>query len=328
MLIDTHAHLNFKDFQKDLDKIVQRSVEAGVKKIICVSSNLEDSKKSIQTAKKYPSTVFAAVGIHPHNTSSNHYDTSMYRSEIKRQIKLLQKFAQKKEVVAIGECGLDYSPAPPARLPASPSRGEPARQGEKDRSKEEQLFLFKEQIKLAIQLDKPILVHSRKAFGDTVEILKKYFSRAASEDKAPPRGKAFAHPRGESSAKTTPEVCKGTLPADRQVSPVWGNLKGIFHCYAGGKKGIEKVNQLGFYFGVDGNLTYDEGLQNVFSQIPLEKTLLETDCPYLAPEPFRSQRSEPAHIKIIANCLAKIKKIPFNKVEQTTTQNAGKLFGI
>jgi TatD DNase family protein len=267
MLVDTHAHLNFKDFQKDLDQIIKRAVDAGVKKIICASSNLKDSQNAIKIAQKYPNIVSAAVGIHPHDSSSVHYDTIKYHSEIKR----LKKLATSPEVIAIGECGLDYSPAPP---------------GERTRSKREQISLFEEQIKLAIQLNKPLLIHSRKAFNDVIEILQNNFSSSS--------------------------VCS----------------RGVFHCYAGGKKGIKKVNELGFYFGVDGNLTYDEGLQNVFKEIPLEKILLETDCPYLAPVPFRGQRSEPVHVKIIAEFLAKLKGVSFKKVAKITTQNAERLFKI
>ena len=284
MLVDTHAHLNFKDFQKDFDQVIKRSFKTNVKKIVCVSSNLEDSRKAIELAKKYPGTIFAAVGIHPHDTSqrtnvgsakkliqSPDYHDSNHGSRLQRQIACLEKLAILDEVVAIGECGLDYSPAPP---------------GEKDRSKKDQEFLFKKQIKLAIQLNKPLLVHSRKAFKETTEMIN----------------------------KTLPSSPRGNPPV------------GVFHCYSAGKKGIEKVNGLGFFFGVDGNLTYDKGLQNVFERIPLEKILLETDCPWLAPEPFRNRRSEPAHIKLIAKCLANIKKVPYKKIERVTTQNAKKLF--
>ena len=258
MLIDTHAHLNFPDFEKDLDGVIKRSVTAGVEKIICVSSNLIDSRKAIKIAKKYPDIVYAAIGIHPQQTDPENSISLI------NQIKELEKLATKNKVIAIGECGLDFSPAP---LP------------ELDRTRENQIYLFKEQIKIAQKLSLPVSIHSRKSFSETTEILGSY-----------------------------------------------KNLRGIFHCYSGGKKGIEIINKLGFFFGVDGNLTYDEGLQNVFSQIPLEKIVLETDCPFLAPTPFRGQRSEPAQVKIIAEMLAKIKSVPLEKVAQITTANAGQLF--
>lgn len=258
MLIDTHAHLNFPDYKNDLDEIIKRAVEAEVKKIICASSNVADSKKAIEIAKKYPEAIYPAVGIHPQQTDPQNPDSA------KKQIEKLTALAGQGKVIAIGECGLDYSPAPP---------------GEKDRTKKEQLFLFQEQINLAQKLGLPIIIHCRKAFVNVVEILVQY-----------------------------------------------KNLKGVFHCYSAGKKEIAKINQLGFYFGIDGNLTYDEGLQNISKLIPLEKILLETDAPFLSPEPWRGQKNEPKNVKIITECLAKIKNVSFEKVAKITTQNAQKLF--
>ena len=262
MLVDTHAHLNFKDFKNDINQVIKNSFKAGVNKIICISSNVAEAKQAIEIARKYPGKVFPSVAIHPQQTDPEN------QNSLEEQIEQLKVIAQEKEVVAIGECGLDYSPAPP---------------GEKDRTKKDQARFFGRQLEIALKLDLPVIVHSRKAFHQTIEILKQHM-----------------------------------IP----------KLKGVVHCYAGGKKGIEMVNEIGFSFGVDGNLTYDEGLQNVFSQIPLEKILLETDCPFLAPVPFRGQRSEPAHVRTIAEFLAKLKGVSLEKVTKTTTQNAEKLFKI
>jgi len=262
VLVDTHAHLNFKDYQDNLDQVIERAKKTGVTKIICVSSNVADSEKAIELARKYQGTVFAAVGIHPQQTDPENTDS------LEEQIKKLRRLAQEKEVIAIGECGLDYSPAPP---------------GEKDRPKKEQARFFGRQLEIALKLKLPVIVHSRQALHQTIEILKQHM-----------------------------------VP----------KLEGVIHCYSGGKKGIEQVNEIDFYFGVDGNLTYDQGLQETFKLIPLEKILLETDCPYLAPEPFRGQSSEPAHVKIIAEFLAKLKGVQLNEVAQKTTQNAKKLFKI
>ena len=259
-LVDTHAHLNFPDYQKDLKKVINRAVKNGVTKIICVSSNVADSKKAIKIAQKYPKIVYPAIGIHPQQTDPQNPDSP------EKQIKKLTKLAEKNQVIAIGECGLDYSPAPP---------------GEKDRTHKEQFFLFKKQIELAQKLSLPLIIHCRKAFPEIIEILNQHASHS---------------------------------------------LKGVFHCYSAGKKGIEKVNQLDFYFGVDGNLTYDVGLQNVFAQIPLEKILLETDAPFLSPEPLRNQRNEPKNVKMIAECLAQLKNVSFEKICQITTKNVKKLF--
>jgi TatD DNase family protein len=267
MLVDTHSHLNFPDYEKDLDQVIERARKNGVSKIICVSSNLADSKKAIEIAQKYRGTVFAAVGIHPQQTDP---ETTLLPEE---QITILADLASNPKVVAVGECGLDYSPAPP---------------GEKDRSHEEQNFLFTEQIKIAKKLKLPIIIHSRQAFPDTIGMIKRFYT----------------------------------------LDPKPYPLTGVFHCYSAGKKGIQKVDDLGLYFGVDGNLTYDGGLQNVFSQIPLKKILLETDAPFLSPLPNRSARNEPANIKSIAETLAKIKKVPLEEIAKVTSLNTQQLFRI
>jgi TatD DNase family protein len=152
-LTDTHAHLNFKDYKDDLDQVIKRAAKSGIDKIICVSSNLEESEKAIEIAEKYPQIVYPAVGIHPQQTDPG------IKLSPEKQIKKLTRLASKKGVIAIGKCGLDYSPAPP---------------GEKDRTKKEQVFLFKKQIELAIKLKLPILIHSREAFLDTLQIIKSY----------------------------------------------------------------------------------------------------------------------------------------------------------
>ena len=260
MLVDTHAHLNFPDYQEDIDQVIKNSCAAGVTKIICASSNVADSEKAVEIARRFPGTVFAACGIHPQQTDPENTDS------VDEQIEKLEKLAENKEVVAIGECGLDFSPAPP---------------GEKDRSKEEQILLFKKQIELSLKLDLPLIIHTRKAFEDTLAVLS-----------------AYRH------------------------------LRGVLHCYSNGKKGIQKVEELGFYFGLDGNLSYDAGLQSVASLIPLEKIILETDSPFLAPEPLRGSRNEPANVKITASRLAEVKNVSLAELAEKTSANAANLFGI
>jgi len=264
MLIDTHTHLNFPDFQNDLDQVIKNSIKNGVDKIICVSANVAHSIKAIEIAKKYPGVVYAAVGIHPHQTDPGNKDS------IKEQIKQLRKLAENKEVIAIGECGLDFSEADPEL--------------EKNRSAEEQEFLFRQQIEIALKLNLSISVHSRQAFPEVIIILKEYYQNS--------------------------ESCLG----------------GVFHCYSAGKKEIKQVEEIGFYFGLDGNLTYDVGLQNVAKVIPLEKMLLETDCPFLTPQPYRGLRNEPKNVKIIAEFLTQLKGLPFNQLAKIVTENTHAAF--
>jgi len=258
-MIDTHSHLNFPNYQKNLSEVIRRAKQKGVEKIICVSSNIADSRKALVIAQKYPDQVYAAVGIHPHQTDPENKDSP------ELQLEQLNKLAQHPRVVAIGECGLDYSPAPP---------------GEKNRSLAEQSFLLEKQIQIAQKLNLPLLIHARQAFAETVSILKG---------------------RG---------------------------VRGVFHCYSAGKKGITEVSSLNFYFGVDGNLTYDIGLQNVFRLIPLEKILLETDAPFLTPLPYRGQTNEPSFLVLIAQKLAEIKETSLKKVDEVTTKNALRLLNL
>jgi len=263
MLIDTHCHLNFPDYQKDIDEVIKRSIKAGVTKIICVSSSLADSQKAIAISKQYPGTVYAAVGIHPHQTDPENTDS------VSAQLDQLAKLVQAKEVVAIGECGLDFSTAPPL---------------EKDRADEEQKYLFTKQIELAQKYHLPLIVHSRKSFDEVISII-------------------------------------------RDLSSI-NQLRGVLHCYTGGRSGVTKINELGFFFGLDGNLTYDQGLQNVTKLLPLEKIILETDSPFLSPVPLRGQRNEPKNVTLINDYLAKIKNINTDEMAKITSQNAQLLFHI
>lgn len=258
MYIDTHCHLNFPDYEKDLNAVIKRSINNGVAKIICISSNISDSKKAIEICNRYDGVVFAAVGIHPQKTDPINQDS------LEDQINQLSYLASKHIVIAVGECGLDFSPAP---------------EGEEDRKPDEQFFLLRKQIEIAQKTHLPIIIHSRKALDETIGILKRY-----------------------------------------------SNLTGVFHCYSGGKADIEKVLPLGLYFGIDGNITYDVGLQNVVKKIPLEKIILETDSPFLSPVPYRGERNEPKNVKIVAESVAAVKQISLEQVAKTTTENAKRLF--
>lgn len=274
MLIDTHCHLNFSDYQNDLNKVINDSIKAGVEKIICASSNLDDSSKAIKLAQKYPGVIYAMVGIHPQQTDLGNHDS------LEVQIKKLEELilsasslsANRSEWIAgIGECGLDYSPAPP---------------GEKDRTKKDQSFLFEEQINLACKYNLPVCVHSRKSSDETVTFLEEKFFASKNQ------------------------------------------LRGVLHCYAAGKRNIQRLLKIGFYFGVNGNITYDEGLQNVIKNIPLERIILETDSPFLSPLPLRGLRNEPKNVNIIAIFLAKILNKNVEDVERNTFNNSHRLFNL
>lgn len=252
-LIDTHAHLDFPQFNKDREEVIQRAQRAGVR-VINVSSHFDTCQKAINLAQKYQG-IWAAVGVHPH-----------YAEEIKNQKKLsqqLKKLAKNPKVVGIGECGLDYHES--ANV-----------------NKEKQKELFQTQLKLTQELKLPIIIHCREAFQDTFQIIKPF------------------------------------------------KLIGVFHCFSGDENFLEKVLNLGFYVGFDGNVTFKNApqLQEIARLTPLNRLLVETDCPFLSPEPLRGKRNEPANVKIIAKFLAKLKGISFEKIAKITTQNAKNLFKI
>ncbi|MDD5731830.1 MAG: TatD family hydrolase [Patescibacteria group bacterium] len=262
MLIDTHAHLNFKDYN-DLDEVIKRSRESGVEKIICVSSNIADSISVVEIAKKYRGIVFAAVGIHPQCTDPEN------KGDISAQLEKLEKLVSENKdvVVAIGECGLDFTEVI---------------EGERKRSIEEQEELFQGQIKLANKYDLPILLHFNKAHD--------YF-------------------------------------LDRYLD--LKNMKGVFHCYVGGKKRLKRFLEFDkFLLGINGLATYDEGVGQVVKGIPINRLVLETDCPFLAPLPHRGERNEPAYIPLVAQKVAELKGISLEEISRQTGENVEKIFGI
>lgn len=220
MLIDTHAHLNFPELLKDIDGVLERARIVGVEKIICVGTNLEDSKVAIGLAEKY-SNLYATVGIHPENTCENWNE--------------FERLAKNPKVVAIGECGLDNKVGLP-----------------------NQKEIFEKQIAIAGKLNLPLIIHCRNAQEELMEMLKR----------------------------------------------VQHDTRGVLHCFAGGMEIPEN-----FYVSFAGNVTFKnaENLREVAKLVPLEKLLVETDCPFLAPEPRRGSQNEPVNVKITASKLAEIK---------------------
>lgn len=262
MLIDTHAHLNFKDYT-DLENVIERSLDKGVEKIICVSSNIADSIRSIEISRKYEGVVFAAVGIHPQCTDPENKD------DIEMQLKKIEELILENKglVVGIGECGLDFTDV---------------MDGERKRSTDEQEKIFQGQIELAKRYDLPILLHFNKSHD--------FFLDKYSDLK---------------------------------------NMIGVFHCYVGGKKRLKRFLEYEkFMFGVNGLVTYDEGIGQVIKEIPLDRLVLETDCPFLAPVPHRGERNEPAYIPMIAQKVADLKNIDLESVSRQTSKNVGKIFSI
>lgn len=251
MLIDTHSHLNHEDFAEDLPQAITRAREAGVERILVAGYDMPSSEKAVEIAGAYEGVV-ASVGIHPHDAKS------LKPADLDR----LRELAAWEKVVAIGEIGLDF------HYNFSP--------------REEQEEAFRLQIRLAHELDMPIIVHSREAGDDILDIL-----------------------------KSEPSV------------------RGVMHCFSQDLETAKQVIDLGFYIGVAGPVTYkrSEELREAVEWTPIDRLLVETDCPYLAPQKFRGKRNEPSYVVYVAEKVAEVKSLPFDTIAEKTTQNAYSLFG-
>jgi len=251
-LIDTHAHLYYDDMYNNLDRVLDEASKNDVKKIVCIGTDLSTSKQSVDIANKYEN-VYAAVGIHPHDSK----DTS------KDYIKDLENLAlSSKKVVAIGEIGIDHY------RNISP--------------KDIQEKVMIEQMELAESLSLPIIFHNRDADKDILEVLKRY-------------------------------------PFD----------KALAHCYSSDISFAEKLLSLNVLLSFSGNVTFNNSInQSAIQNITLKDFVLETDCPFLAPQPFRGKPNEPKYVKDIALFVSNLLDIEFEEIAKETTNNAELFFKI
>ena len=234
---DSHAHYNDEKFEQDRKEIINSIYEEGIKRVICVGYNLEQSKKALDFSKEF------------------HF--------MENNLREIEEIGKDSKIVAIGEIGLDYY----------------WNKGNKDKQKE----LFIKQIEIANKLDKPIVIHTRDAAVDTIEILKKY--------------------------------------------PV--NKKGIFHCCPLNQELIKEGLKLGYYISFSGNVTFKNAKsESCISLVPLDKILIETDSPYLSPEPFRGKRNDSRNVKLVAQKIAEIKGISLEEAAKITYENASKIYQI
>jgi TatD DNase family protein len=254
MLIDTHAHLEMREFKDDLDDVIRRAREAGVEHIITIGTTMESSRDAVLLADKYD-FIYAAIGIHPHEV----------KDILHPAYEMIRHLAQHKKVVAYGEIGLDY------HYEHSP--------------RSDQKRKFRDMLREARELDLPVIIHDRDAHEDTLQIL--------SEEWSP-------------------------------------DLGGVMHCFSGDLGMAKKLIDMGFSLSVAGPVTFPkaEALREVVRQIPIEHLLIETDAPYLAPQPVRGKRNEPAFVRYTAEALAKIKGLSYDDVARITGFNAMQLFGI
>ena len=254
MYFDTHAHYDDEKFDFDRDEVIKRAYSEGVSNIVNIGANIESSKRSVDLANEYD-FIYAAVGVHPEEIETLP----------KNYIDILEDMVNKnrEKVVAIGEIGLDYYCS--------------------DVPKDIQKKFFIEQIDLAKKVNLPIVIHSRDASRDTLDIIK---------------------------------------------SENVGSIGGILHCFSGSQEMANEVLDSGLYIAIGGVVTFRNAkkIVDVIKNVPLDRLLIETDLPYLAPEPLRGKRNESAYLKYIAEKIANIKEVPVDEVAKITTDNAKRLY--
>ena len=299
-IFDTHAHYDDEAFDEDRDELLTRLLGSDIGTIVNVGASLEGCIASVELAKKYDN-IYAAIGVHPDDyerlergenpwnsviddnpyiagsgdgfkttssdkrniEDSNIYDNNIYSGSFMDWLK--KEALTNKKVVAIGEIGLDYYYDEPGR--------------------ELQKKWFARQLELAREVNKPVIIHSRDACADTIDILK---SGHASE------------------------------------------VGGIIHCYSYSKETVKTFYDMNFYFGIGGVLTFKNAkkLVEAAEVIPLDRIVLETDCPYLAPVPNRGKRNDSSNIQYVIEKLADIKGVTKEQITEETYKNACRVYGL
>ena len=252
MIVDTHAHYDDEQYEKDRDIVLNILKREGINPIVNVAASMKSVVTTMELANKYEH-VYAALGVHPEDVES--------LSE--EDMETIKRLSSNKKVVAIGEIGLDYHYDEPEH--------------------EIQKFWFKRQLRLSKELKLPVIVHSRDAAEDTMEIMK-------SADGI------------------------GT--------------KGIIHCFSYSAELAKEYVKMGYYIGIGGVVTFKNGkkMHKVVEEIPLDRIVIETDCPYLAPEPYRGRRNSSAFLTYVLDKISELKNVSREEVESVTYANARNVF--
>ena len=252
-MIDSHCHLDQEPIYNNLENIIKRSKDVGIKKLLTICTTFESFVKIKELVQK-DDIIYGTYGIHPHEAKNYKVTSNKIVDEIKKNEK----------IIGIGETGLDFY--------------------YNFSDKKDQIESFEEHIKASIELDVPLVIHSRNAENQILEIFNKYRKH---------------------------------------------DLKILMHCFTGSKDFVKNLSDFNAYFSASGIITFKNSidLQETFKIIPLEKTLIETDSPYLAPVPNRGKKNEPSFVKYTAEKLAEIKGISFSDLIKITTSNFNKLFG-
>lgn len=253
-LVDSHAHLNHPDFDRDRAQVLARAAEAGVEAILVAGYDIPSSEAAARLAAAHPE-VWASAGIHPHDAET--CDAAA--------LARLRELLALPRVVAVGETGLDYY----RDLSPRPAQQETLRA----------------HLRLARQAGLPVILHNRDSDEDLLRILR--------EEGVPPAG-------------------------------------GVLHCFSGEEPLAQEALALGLMVGAAGQVTFKkaDALRQALMSVPLDRLLIETDCPYLAPVPFRGRRNEPAHVAEVARCLAQLRGIEPDALATAAAENARRLFNI
>jgi len=251
MFIDSHAHIQLSQFNRDRDAVLKRAHEVSVSHILAIGFDMETSLGAIELAEQH-THIYATVGMHPHDAKDLTDDT----------LKTFRELAAHRKVIALGEMGLDYY----RNLSPRPVQKE----------------AFEKQLDLAEELQLPIVIHNRDAYMDILPILEA-----------------------------------------RQ-----GKIRGVLHCFTGDVELMRRSLIIGFHIGIGGIVTYPNAkdVQAVAQEVPADKLLIETDCPWLTPQFRRGKRNEPAYVHAVAEKIAELRGTSIETIGETTTDNFQKLF--
>lgn len=253
MIFDTHAHYDNQAFDEDRETLLTSLTNAGIGRVVNIGASLESTKRTLELMEQYP-FIYGAVGVHPSESG-----------ELKEEdMAWLESLLRREKVVAVGEIGLDYYWKEP------------------DISIQKHWFI--RQLDLARRHSFPVVIHSRDAAKDTLDIMK--------AEKA-------------------------------------GEIGGVIHCFSYSREMAREYLNMGFYLGIGGVSTFQNArhLKEVIAYAPLEKLVLETDCPYLAPVPHRGKRNSSLYLPLVVQAIAEIKGITREQVEEQTWENGVVLFG-
>lgn len=263
IFFDTHAHLDYPDFESDLQQVIERAQAAGIAKIVSIGTDFESSARVVKLAERYPN-IYAVVGWHPSYATSAPEDL---RSA-------LREWAKHPKVVGFGETGLDYH-----RLPSKQDNGTLA---DDEHYKKRQAELFQQHLEVAAETGLNCVIHQRDALEDTLAA----------------------------------------------VTPFAERVRGVFHCFANDANAMRRILAMGSIVSFTGIVTFKNGqnVRDTLAATPLGEFMLETDCPFLAPMPYRGKRCEPAYVKEISEVVAKVKNCSLEELSAATCGTAEKFF--